>query len=106
MHMIRNESMITSNISTITPRIATTRLSKTPPPPPSVEEEGVTEGNTELEENIARRVEREEGLVVNVELEEGRLMSMEDKMVLKREDTNIIIIILKLKQAINYTCIQ
>ena len=43
--------MITSNISTITPRTATTRLSKTPPPPPSVEEEGVTEGNTdELEE--------------------------------------------------------
>ena len=92
MHMIRNESMITSNISTITLRIATIRLSKTPPPPPSFEEEGVTEGNTELEENIGRRVDREGGLVVNVKLEEGRLMSIEDKLVLKREDTNKIII--------------
>ena len=86
--------MMTSNISTITPRIATTRLSKTPPPspPPSVEEEGVTEGNTELEEDAGRRVDREGGLVVNVKLEEGRLMSIEDKLVLKREDTNKIII--------------
>ena len=82
--------MMTSNISTITPRIATTRLSKTPPP--SVEEEGVTEGNTELEEDAGRRVDREGGLVVNVKLEEGRLMSIEDKLVLKREDTNKIII--------------
>ena len=84
--------MMTSNISTITPRTATTRLSKTPPPPPSVEEEGVTEGNTELEEDAGRRVDREGGLVVNVKLEEGRLMSIEDKLVLKREDTNKIII--------------
>ena len=86
--------MMTSNISTITPRTATTRLSKTPPPPPSVEEEGVTEGNTELEEDAGRRprVDREGGIVVNVELEEGRLMSIEDKLVLKREDTNKIII--------------
>ena len=73
---------MTSNISTITPRTATTKLSKTPPPPPSVEEEGVTEGNTELEEDTGRRVKREKvagGLVVNVELEEGKLMGMEDK---------------------------
>ena len=83
---------MTSNISTITPRTATTRLSKTPPP--SIDKEGVTEGNTELEENIGRRVEREGGLVVNVELEdsEGRLMGMDEKLALKREDTNKIII--------------
>ena len=89
MHMTKNESMMTSNISTITPRIATTRLSKTPPPSPP----GITEGNTELEEDMVKIEKVEGGLFVNnVELEEGRLMSTENKLVLKREDTNKIII--------------